>query len=89
MIVPIAVQDALRIALGIVVLIGPQREEKKQQARAAQYQGNRDQIGQNIHIAYRSRNALSDTVIELAYMAKAATNGVARPSTAIGTAITL
>ena len=66
-----------------------QRPKESSQANSPKKQGRGDEKCENIHKPPypRSRNAFKDTVMEEADMAKAATKGVAKPATAIGTAI--
>jgi hypothetical protein len=59
------------------------------EANAAKQEGNRDQVGQDFHGTYFSRRAFKDTVIDDRLIAKAAAKGVARPTSANGTAMTL
>ena len=91
MIVPVVPQDAVTVALGIVELVASKRPDEGDKANAPQKQRNRNQIDERFHDAspYRSRSALSDTVIEDDDIAKAAINGVAKPRSATGTAIML
>ena len=89
MIVVIPAQDAVRIALRIVVLVAVQRPEEGAKPDPPEHQRNRNQIGKDSHDLYRSLNALSDTVIDDADIAKAAMSGVASPRTASGIATAL
>ena len=48
-VVVIAVENAAGIALGVVILIGANRVDEKQQTRAAQDEGDGDKIAQDAH----------------------------------------
>ena len=86
-IVEIVAQDSGGIAVLVLVLPVPHRPQKETQSETAKCQRDRDQKHQNIHD--RSRIAFSVTVIEDRDIAKAARSGVASPTKASGTAITL
>lgn len=89
LIVPVVAEDAAAVPLRIVILATAQGIEKTRKANATQNQRNGYQISQDVHRGPRKRSAFNETVIEDVDMASAAINGVARPATAKGTAITL
>lgn len=92
MIVPGITEDAFGISLRVLELTGTQRPHKGAQPDAAQTQRNRNQNRKDFHrvlLYRRNRNAFRVTVIELADIASAASNGVARPAIAMGTATML
>ncbi|SFB00675.1 hypothetical protein SAMN05421688_2311 [Poseidonocella pacifica] len=86
---PIIRQHAPRIAFEIIVLTCAEGVEKRNQPCSAEAKRNGDQQDEYVHVRPPSLSALSDTVMELADMASAAINGVAKPATASGTASTL
>jgi hypothetical protein len=49
MIVPVVIQDAARIAFGVVILIAAYRVDEGNKADTTKDQGNRDQVGQDFH----------------------------------------
>jgi len=78
------------IAIGVVELALFQHPAKRHQAKEAKAKADRDQDTENVHKGpYFKRSALSDTVMELDDMAKAAISGEHSPATASGTASTL
>ena len=85
-VVVIGLEDAVRIAFGVVILPGTQRPEEGGKAKPAQKQRYRNKIGQNIH--HFTRKAFSETLIEDSDIASAAASGVASPTSASGTATT-
>lgn len=94
MVVIIAAQDALAVALGVVVLAAPERPPEAHQTRQPQKQRHGYQYGKNVHRDpgikdYFSRSAFSATVIEETDIASAAISGEASPTSAIGTAMML
>ena len=89
MIVVLVTEDAAGIALRVVVLVGLHRVDEEGKPGTSEQQRDGDKEDENVHGGYLSLSALSDTVIELADMAKAAISGVARPATASGTATIL
>lgn len=94
MIVIILAQNPFGIAFGILKLPPLQRPEKGGKANTPEDQRNRDQIGEHFHgyfnlYGYFNRSEFSETVIELRDIAKAAASGVARPTSARGTATML
>mgnify|MGYP000571980156 CR=1 FL=1 len=89
MIVIIARQDAPSIALGVVILTRAERPEKRNKPNPPEQKRDGDQIDKDIHDLPLRRSALSDTVMELSDIARAAANGVANPAKAIGMAIML
>lgn len=78
----------MRIPLRVIILPRPQRPEEGQQPDTPQKQRGRDQDRQDFH-RYFNRKALSETVIDDNDIASAAARGVAAPTSAKGTAITL
>ena len=87
MIVPVAGQYPLPVAVGVVILPMPQRPEKGHKPKPAEKQRHGDQVDKDFHAgAYLSLSAFSETVTDDSDIAKAAMSGVARPKKAIGTA---
>lgn len=89
MIVIIARQDAPSIALGVIILARAERPEERNKPNPPEQKRDWDQIDKDIHDLPLRRSALSDTVMELSDIARAAANGVANPAKAIGMAIML
>ncbi len=82
-------QNPPRVAFQIFVLIVAQAPQERGKASTTQDQRHRDQKNENVHTLPFSRRAFSNTVIEDADMAIEAISGVAKPASAIGTAMTL
>ncbi len=90
MIVPVLLEDALTVAGGVIILMIAQRPYEGDKPDATQQERNRDQVDEHFHgWTYLSLSALSETVMDEDDMARAAMRGVASPSSATGTAITL
>ena len=83
-------QNTPGIAFKIFILVGAQAPKKCSQSKSAQKQRYGDQKDQNIHrfLPFR-RSAFSSTVMDEADIAMEAISGVASPTSATGTAITL
>jgi len=88
MVIPVLVQDAVRVALWVVILFRFQRPDEGHKPDAAEKQRNRNERAEDIH-RYFSRRALSETVIDDSDIASAAASGVASPTSASGTAMML
>jgi hypothetical protein len=88
MVVPVRQQDPFGIACRVIILPVAQRPDEGTKARKAKDQRCRDQPDQDIH-GYLIRIAFRDTVIEDSDIAMADISGVAKPSKATGTAMTL
>ncbi len=82
-------QDALGGAVRVVELAVPERPEEGREPEEAQKKRGRDQVEQPGHRPRPSRRALPTTSSDEPDMQTAAIRGVARPSTATGTAIRL
>lgn len=89
MIVIIARQDTSCVPFGVIILTRPERPKKRNQSNPPEQKRDWDQIDENVHDLPLRRSALSDTVMELTDIARAAANGVAKPAKAIGMAIML
>lgn len=94
-VIPIGAQDAGGCTVGVVKLAGFDGPKEKRQPKAAQQQRNWDKVDKDVHMRpiskcpYFSRSAFSETVIDDSDIARAAASGVARPTSASGTAMML
>ena len=86
MVVVVVAQDALRVAVRILVLTGAEGPEEPPQPREAEQERHRDEDGENVQL---SLSAFSETQIDDADMASAAMIGVACPASARGMATAL
>lgn len=82
-------KDPPGIAFKVFILVVPQAPKKGRETQSAKDQRYRDQDNKDVHSLPFSRSALSRTVIEDVDIAIAAIKGVAKPASAIGTAIML
>lgn len=89
MIVVIARQDAPCVPFRVIILTRPKRPEKRDKSDPPEQKRDWDQIDEDVHDLPLRRSALSETVMELTDIARAAANGVAKPAKAIGMAIML
>src|SRR5450755_2194210 len=76
-------QDAVRGAVQVLVLSGPQRPQKHPQATPAKHEGSGDQPKNDGHV--RARKLLPMTSNDDPDIAAAASQGVTNPATASGT----
>jgi len=88
MVVPVLVQDSVRVALRVVILFRFQRPDEGHEPDPAEEQRNGNEGAKDIH-RYFSRSAFSETVIDDSDIASAAASGVASPTSASGTATML
>ena len=82
-------KNPLRGTLKIFVLVGAKGPDKNHEAEESEKQGDRHKIKKNAHFLNLKRKQLAMTTREEPDIAKAATNGVTMPQTAIGIAIKL
>lgn len=85
----IAEERAVLVALKIAVLARSQGPEKRSEAQASEPERDWDERAENGHRSTLRRSAFNTTTIEEPDMAKAATNGVTNPITAMGIATRL
>jgi hypothetical protein len=88
LLVPVRQQYSCGIARGIVILLMAQSPDEGAKPHKAEKQRNGDHPDQDVH-GYFIRMALSETVIDDSDIAIADISGVANPSRATGTAMTL